>query len=935
MPSSYTTSLRLTLPATGELAGQWGNTVNTGITELLDAAVAGTTTISTWGGAGVAYTLSNNSGTADEARRMFIVATGTPGEAKNVICPAVSKFYVFRNDTTGGFALTLKTSGGTGIAVPAGQYKVLYCNGTNVVEAFNSLASLTLGTALAASSGGTGQSTYTVGDLVYATGTTALSKLGIGTNGQILTSTGTAPQWSTLSGVAVTTFSAGTTGFTPSTATAGAVTLAGTLATTNGGTGLTSFTSGGVVYASSSSALTTGSALTFDGTSLGLNASPNLILSSSSVERGRIVTGTGAVELMAGSTTIPTISMASSVATFTNNPVLSGGTANGVLYLNGSKVATSGSALTFDGTNLGVGTANPSTLGKLATVATAGATALYAGSAGQGVYISNSTGTEVVYNASGNSAGVHVWQTGNSEQMRLTSTGLGIGTTPGAKLDVFGSGNIVRYGDGTNTFNVRFKGPNNWDQQLDTAADKFSIRRNSVDFAVIDSAGNLGIGTSSPQQKLHVVSTSSGAATYPLMIENGASATGTESRIFFVQGGNTTRGAYIGGRNEDASGAPTSMVFGVSSAFAAPTERMRLDSSGNLGLGVTPSANDYTGAAQFKWIGHSVTPRAVDNLAVTMNAYHSGGGWKYGNTGVASNYIQSAGQHAWLTAPSGTAGNAISFTQAMTLDASGNLLVGGTSVYAATITSYATATRSGGLGIRNSAGTAAGAITTYAAGSGSGSTDIVVESAGFLAFNAGGTTERARITSGGYFKASNAGTYLGSTGAYHELRSNADGNTAVISSTNTGSNVVGAYVELPGAVSTLARHFVGNLAGVGVQFEVSADGDVTNTNGTYGTISDQRIKQDIVDASSQWADIKAIRFRKYRLKQQVARDANAPYLLGVVAQEIEQTSPGLVEDGEVKSVKSSVLLMKAAVALQEAMARIEQLEARVAALESN
>jgi len=143
MPSSYTSSLRLTLPATGELAGQWGTTVNTGITELVDASIAGTTTISTWGGAGVAYTLTNSNGVADEARRMVIVATGAPGEAKNVICPAVSKLYIFRNDTTGGFALTLKTPSGSGIAVPAGQSKLLYCNGTDVVDATNSMGALT------------------------------------------------------------------------------------------------------------------------------------------------------------------------------------------------------------------------------------------------------------------------------------------------------------------------------------------------------------------------------------------------------------------------------------------------------------------------------------------------------------------------------------------------------------------------------------------------------------------------------------------------------------------------------------------------------------------------------------------------------------------------------------------------------------------------
>jgi hypothetical protein len=88
--------------------------------------------------------------------------------------------------------------------------------------------------------GGTGLTTWTAGDLpYYATGTT-LSKLGIGTAGQILSSSGTAPQWSTISGVAVTTFGAGTTGFTPASATAGAITLAGTLNVANGGTGVTS-----------------------------------------------------------------------------------------------------------------------------------------------------------------------------------------------------------------------------------------------------------------------------------------------------------------------------------------------------------------------------------------------------------------------------------------------------------------------------------------------------------------------------------------------------------------------------------------------------------------------------------------------------------------------------------------------------------------------
>jgi hypothetical protein len=193
MPSSFTPLLKLELPATGELSGTWGTTVNNAITTPLSEAVAGTTTI-TVGGSD--YTLSNGDGSAaNEARKMFIVATGTPGASRNVICPAASKFYVFRNDTNQ--TLTLKTLSGTGIAVPAGQYRFLYCDGTNVVETFNAMASLTLGTALAAASGGTGQSSYTAGDLLYATGTTALSKLGIGAANRVLTSSGTAPQWVT------------------------------------------------------------------------------------------------------------------------------------------------------------------------------------------------------------------------------------------------------------------------------------------------------------------------------------------------------------------------------------------------------------------------------------------------------------------------------------------------------------------------------------------------------------------------------------------------------------------------------------------------------------------------------------------------------------------------------------------------------------------
>lgn len=100
---------------------------------------------------------------------------------------------------------------------------------------------VTLAGTLVVGNGGTGLTTLATGSLTYGAGTSAFSTLAIGTANQILTvNTGaTAPQWSTLSGVAVTTISFGSTGLTPATATSGAVTVAGTLAIANGGTGQT------------------------------------------------------------------------------------------------------------------------------------------------------------------------------------------------------------------------------------------------------------------------------------------------------------------------------------------------------------------------------------------------------------------------------------------------------------------------------------------------------------------------------------------------------------------------------------------------------------------------------------------------------------------------------------------------------------------------
>lgn len=154
MPSSYTSSLRLELPVTGELTGDWGNRVNDGITALVDAAVAGTAAVVH--NDTPDYTLTFNNASTDQARQMVLNVTGTLTAGRNIVCPAVSKLYMVINGTTGGFAITIKTPLGTGVSVAAGQTAFVYCDTVNVLSAFSYLNALTLGAPLPVLSGGTG-----------------------------------------------------------------------------------------------------------------------------------------------------------------------------------------------------------------------------------------------------------------------------------------------------------------------------------------------------------------------------------------------------------------------------------------------------------------------------------------------------------------------------------------------------------------------------------------------------------------------------------------------------------------------------------------------------------------------------------------------------------------------------------------------------------
>jgi hypothetical protein len=145
MVTAYSPILKLALPVQGELSGTWGDVVNDNITSMVEQAIAGRAVINTW--TTNSHTLTTADGTTSESRCAMLEFTDTGtalSGAGTVICPTLSKIYIAKNAS--GQNVTLKTSGGTGILVPNGRTMFLFCDGTNVVEAVTSTTSLQLGT---------------------------------------------------------------------------------------------------------------------------------------------------------------------------------------------------------------------------------------------------------------------------------------------------------------------------------------------------------------------------------------------------------------------------------------------------------------------------------------------------------------------------------------------------------------------------------------------------------------------------------------------------------------------------------------------------------------------------------------------------------------------------------------------------------------------
>lgn len=367
------------------------------------------------------------------------------------------------------------------------------------------------------------------------------------------------------------------------------------------------------------------------------------------------------------------------------------------------------------------------------------------------------------------------------------------------------------------------------------------------------SAESLGIGTSSPTFKLDLAVTdttaySTSAYAYePVRITNNG-AGGIAGLLFQTTSTGTanTAQATISVIAESASSKNTAITFGTrQNSNSAIPERLRLDSSGNLGLGVTPSGwRTATKGFQIGVQGFVSGNTANQGTRIGTNAYvNSSNAETYIATDAASYYQQFQGSHTWLSAPSGTAGAAINFGGAkMTLDASGNLLVGTTSQ-------------------QNGGSTFSGLLTSYRA-------------------------------------------------------------------TTTTSNAVFLVSSDVGGTAT-------------VNFKVLANGNVQNTNNSYGAISDAKLKENVADATPKLEKLNQVRVVNFNMIGDEQKQ------IGVIAQEIEQIFPSMVEESPdrdmegndlgtvTKSVKYSVFVPMLIKAIQEQQTIIESLTARVSALEGN
>ena len=494
----------------------------------------------------------------------------------------------------------------------------------------------------------------------------------------------------------------------------------------------------------------------------------------------------------------------------------SAGTANGVTYLNGSKVLTSGSALTFDGTALTVNTSSSGIPLVVNGTGNTGLRVIGGTGAGLGSYLSLQA------------------QGGNAALVGTEAAITGAGTSTNLMLFGYGSNSII-------------------------------FAPSTAEVGRFTSTG-LGIGTSSPSAKLHV----NGGRTLAI--------TGNENYSLGVGREASTNAYYLGVHSTSSP----NLLFSNN----AGTTNMTLDYSGNLGLGVTPSAWDTIKPLQSgngSFYGFSTT-----EMGVNQNMYYASAAYRYITSAVATAYRQISGVHSWHNAASGTAGNAITFTQAMTLDAGGNWLLG-TTTARSRITALGTTTSSPALG--TASGTALFCPNDNAYGTMFGSANT-----------GDGWIQQQRVdgTATAYnllLQPSGGKLLVGTTSASNGSHTFKIANSSRMAFDNDGAAPFGLIVQYNSNLNGTSNEFLicqeNNSGGGTSRMVVRSNGGIANYSANNVNLSDRREKTNFTPATSYLDKICAIPVQTFNyIDQNLEEDGGLT--LGVIAQDVQAVAPELV-----------------------------------------
>jgi hypothetical protein len=504
---------------------------------------------------------------------------------------------------------------------------------------------------------------------------------------------------------------------------------------------------------------------------------------------------------------------------------------------------------------------------------------------------------------------------------------LAVSTGGTGRLQIDSSGNIkvltgtVFYDDGTRRWDIDTLGAARFNDSLIVGISSEKFR--------VTSGGLVGIGTSSPGKTLDVNGSFRQLGgefiiepTAPFTVVSIAPQTSTNGAILRFANGSTT--SYFGKENSGgdytwASGgtayATVISAYGSTAPiqFGHNSPSVTLDSSGRLGIGTT-SPGSTLDVAGVVTTSKGYTFNAASSASDTYLGTFAPGGsaMAFATLGTERARIDSSGRLLVGTSTSPSSGNGQFAPLVVQGYIGGSTSLAYLSLQRGEAASSITADEGlGAITFGDNAGNTFAQIAVAADGT-AGSGDYP----GRLTFSvtrdgASSPTERMRIRESGEIGTFGAGDVIGASSAV---------------GAGTSNNLF------------VGQHSASAVLGGTVSFRVWTNGNVINTNNSYGAISDVKLKENIVDASSQWDDLKALQVRNYNLKEDQTHTQ-----IGLVAQEVELSSPGLVSESPdrdaegndlgtvTKSVNYSVLYMKAVKALQEAMERIEALEARLTA----